>query len=209
MGLTMKEKGNGKSYDPVPADLHIGICYAVVDLGTQCNPWREGEDKHQVLIIWELPDLRIDVERDGITQNLPRAISKRYTASFHEKANLRKDLQKWRGRPFTTDELKGFHLSKLLGVNCTLLVQHKVSKSTGNTYAMVDTVMPLKGVDKREPENPVVYYDMDEHGKALPKGLPDWVIDVIQESKEWQKTDNPWKDESKESKPQQSDGMPF
>jgi len=204
MGLTMKERGNGKSYDPIPADFHNAICYAVIDLGTQKTPW-DDEGKQQVLLLWELPDLRIDVERDSVTVNLPRAISKKYTASFHEKSNLRKDLQRWRSKSFTEDELKGFHLSKLLGVNCTLFVQHRESKTTGNTYAFVESVMPLKGVDKREPENPTVYYDMDEHGKNLPKTIPDWVIEVVSESKEWQKAST----DKQAQEPEDKKGVPF
>ena len=35
MGFTIKNKG--KQQDPVPAEAHVGICYMLVDLGTQVN----------------------------------------------------------------------------------------------------------------------------------------------------------------------------
>jgi len=104
--------------------MHKAICYGVYDLGTQFNE-TFGNKNHKVLLQWELPEARIDIQKDGEDLNLPRAQSKIYTLSLHEKANLRKDLESWRGKSFTATELEGFDLKNLLGVDCQLQVIHK------------------------------------------------------------------------------------
>jgi len=38
-------------------------------------------------------------------------ISKRYTMSLGEQSTLRKDLESWRGKKFTPEELQGFDLN--------------------------------------------------------------------------------------------------
>ena len=37
MGLIAKEMGGGKDFDPLPEGIHLGVCYAVVDIGTHHN----------------------------------------------------------------------------------------------------------------------------------------------------------------------------
>lgn len=211
MGLTVKETGDGKNYDPVPADFHHAICYAVYDLGTQNNPVFNKEQQ-KVVIIWELPEERINIETDDGPKNLPRAISKIYTASLHEKANLRRDLESWRNKEFTEQELAGFNLAKLLGVNATLQVTHK--RKDNKVYANVSNVLPLmKNMEKRQPENPVVYFDMDE-SMELPERTPQWIKDIIAKSKEWQEQfdgnqSNPFDEPYADAPPPDDDDIPF
>ena len=40
-------------------------------------------------------------------------VARVYTLCLHERAALRKDLESWRGRKFTEQELDGFDLEKL------------------------------------------------------------------------------------------------
>ena len=54
----------------------------------------------------------------------PAAISKEFTLSLHERANLRRVLISWRGRQFTAEELGGFELANVLGANAMLNVVH-------------------------------------------------------------------------------------
>ena len=112
MPLFAKNKG-GEEFDVIPEAIHHAICYGVYDLGTHINP-TFGKSEHKVLIQWELPGQRIDIEKEGKMVNLPRAISKRYTLSLHKKANLRKDLESWRGKSFTEQEEEAFDIIKLL-----------------------------------------------------------------------------------------------
>ena len=182
MGLTAKETSGG-NFNPVSEGLHQAVAYCLYDLGTQYNE-KFGKSNHKVLIGWEIPTERIDVERDGQMVNLPRAISKQYTLSLHEKAQLRKELESWRGKAFTEHELEGFDLTKLLGVNCMIQVIHK--HKDGKTYANVANVVSLpKQMPKVEPENPCKYFSFEEHQDEIPEGTPDWIKDIIKASEEW------------------------
>lgn len=189
MSLIAKSTGGG-NFDPVPEGVHLAVCYAVYDIGHQWNP-KFNKMEQKIVVIWELPQERIDVDRDGKKVNLPRAISNRYTTSLGEKANLRKDLESWRGKKFTEDELKGFDISKLLGVGCQLNVIH--TEKNGSKYANIATIIPLpKGVKAPKTENERVSYDIERDGHVLPKTCPEWVQKLIMASQEWQKkTDAP------------------
>lgn len=167
--------------------VYLAVCYGVIDLGTHENKTFGGE-AHQVLIQWELPDCRGQFERDGRMIDLPRAISKRYTLSLSEKANLRKALESWRGRKFTHLELQGFDLKAILGTACQIQVVHETNKD-GRTFAAVGAIMSLpKGVPHpTAPENPLTYFSLEEMGEQfeLPQNCPEWVQRILLESKEW------------------------
>lgn len=182
MGFVVKDNG-GYDIEPIPEGMHHGICYAVYDLGTQHSD-TFNNDSRQLVIIWEIPEERIEIEKDGQKLNLPRAISRMFTASLGKKANLRKTLEAWRGRVFTPEELEGFDLVKLLGVNCQLQVLHKTKDN--KTYSNVVSVVPLaKGMTLKKPENPTKYFCFDENGD-IPDGTPDWIVEYIQKSQEFQ-----------------------
>lgn len=179
----MAKKPEGSNYPPVSQALHQAVCYAVYDLGTQFEE-KFGKAVHKVLLGWEIPSERIEVDRDGIKLNLPRAISKRYTMSLHEKANLRKDLESWRGKAFTDEEAQGFDLKRLLGANCMVQVIHKTKD--GKTFANVTNVVQLpKGMEKRTLENPIQYFSFEEHQGETPINTPQWIMDIIKASSEW------------------------
>lgn len=183
MGLTAKKTGDGGNYEPISQGLHHAVCYLLVDLGTQYNE-RFGKSIHKVMIGWEIPTERIEIERDGKTVNLPRAISNRYTLSLHDKAILRKMLESWRGRAFTEEELNGFDMKKLLGANCMVQIIH--NKKDDKTYANVASVVSLpKGTEKRTAENPSQYFSFED-SLSIPEGLPSWIVDIIKASDEWQ-----------------------
>lgn len=148
---------SGEGFKPIPEGTYVAVCIRVIDLGTQVSSF-QGADKLQrkVLIAWEVPE--VQVEFDG--QTGPALIMKRYTASLSDRANLRKDLEAWRGRRFTEDELKGFDLGALLGKGCQIQVLH----STDGQYANIQTIMALpKGMPHPETSNPLVHFDLDAY----------------------------------------------
>ena len=129
------------------------VCCAVWDLGLQKTTFM-GEDKiqHKIIIAWEITQ-KIDAP-DSEYHGKPYMMNKKYTLSLGEKANLRKDLESWRGRPFTEDELRnGFDIEKLYGINCYLGVKHEAAKNDpSKVYANVSAILPLpKNVDKIQP----------------------------------------------------------
>ena len=185
MPLTAREK-TGAEIEPIPAGVYVAVCYGLIDLGTHHNPVF-GNEAHKCLVQWEVPDVRGEFERDGEKVNLPRAISKRYTVSLSEKANLRKDLESWRGRKFTAQELSGFDLKAILGAACQLQIVHETNKE-GKTFAGIAAIMALpKGTPRPKPENPPAFFSFEEAGEkpVLPPGLPEWVQKIVMESRKW------------------------
>jgi hypothetical protein len=113
MPLTAKKTGGSDfpAIEAPKAGMHDAICCWVVDLGTQKNTAYD-IDQHKVLITWELP--RETFEADGGVF-VPKVLSKFYTLSLHQKANLRSDLESWRSEGFTEAELEGFDLKVKCG----------------------------------------------------------------------------------------------
>lgn len=177
-------KDTGGSIAPIEEGVYQAACYLVCDLGTHHSDLWE-KDQHKVLIGWELPDVRITVEEDGEKVDRPRVISKQYTLSLGDRANLRHDLEAWRGRKFTSEELKAFNLENLLGANCQIQVVH--TEKNGKTYTNIGALMALpKGMPKKAGELPALCYSLADAkpGSSMPP-VPAWVQGIIAQSKEW------------------------
>jgi hypothetical protein len=122
--MAIMAEAKGGDFVQAPVGSHAARCYQIIDLGHQKNEF-EGDVKiqHQVLVSWELPNL------DKLDDGSPMSISKFYTLSLHDKANLGKDLVSWRGKAFTEEEKAGFDITKLVGVQCMLSIVDKAGKS--------------------------------------------------------------------------------
>jgi hypothetical protein len=65
---------------------------------------------------------------------------------------LRHHLEAWRGKKFSAQELQGFDLEKLLGVNGQVQVVHALSDD-GRIWANVQAIVPIgKGMTKMRAE---------------------------------------------------------
>jgi hypothetical protein len=155
--------------------IHIGTCEENI-LGTI---------KHinKVRITWELPtELKVFKEENG---EQPSVISKEFTLSMHEKSNLRKFLESWRGKNFTEDEAKRFDITKLLEKTCMLSIKHKVAKN-GNTYAEISGVNLLpKGMECPPQINPTTELNYDNWNQEIFNSLPEFIQDKIKSSDEY------------------------
>ena len=180
MSLTAKQ---GPQMEQIEEGNHHGVCVAVIDLGTQYNETFKKEQP-KVMITWELPEFPLEGEDKSY-----RLISKEYTASLADKANLYADLVSWRGRSFTPEELEGFNVKNVLGANCLVNVIH--STKNNKTYANVSAVTKLpKGMISKTATYQLLY-DMDEGVETIPEGVPDWIKDKIKKSLEWVAFTNP------------------
>jgi hypothetical protein len=179
---------NTGNFSPVPEGVQHAICYSVIDIGTQPS-FGNFPARRKVKIVWELPNEKIEVKsKDGHgTVQMPRAISKDYTLSTDRKANLRHDLESWRGKPFTADEIKAFDVGTIIGANCQLSVVHKPSADGTKIYANIAAIMPLaKGMVKLSPENKTLVYDIPSDGPiAFPVDMPEWIQNQIKNSEEF------------------------
>lgn len=161
MSLTIAETGT-TDYTPPEAGTFTARCCALIDMGTQASVW-EGEEKraHKVLVSFEITDA--DNRRSDGSAHI---VSKRFTASLHAKSGLRKFLESWRGRPFTPEELRGFDLKNVLGLDCLVGIVHDVKGD--RTYANLGSVMKLpKGMPAGAGEVAPVSFDLT---------TPDWQV---------------------------------
>jgi len=145
MGFVVSDSGGG-DFKQTPAGVHVGRCFKLVDLGTQEEEY-QGEMKllPKLAVYWELHG---DDELGNplmLDNGEPMVIWKEYTKSLGKKSRLRADLESWRGRQFTENELKGFDVSKLVGAYCMVNVTHQQS-AQGKTYAKVASLTPLPSV---------------------------------------------------------------
>ena len=177
MSLTISEKSKGPSVPILEAGTYSAVCCELIDLGQQYNEaWKTSSRK--VLVGWEIVGETVMV--NGEPQ--PRIFSKTYTASLNEKAALRKDLNAWRGRPFTEEELKAFDLKTIVGVPCMLTIVHQTSQN-GKTYANLASIGGIpKGFPKPGLTVEPTIYDIDESDPGVVDTLPAWIADIIKAS---------------------------
>lgn len=132
-------KASGSQREIVDEGLYPSVCVDIVDLGHQET---EYGTKHIVQIVWETDQMHS-------SGDFPLTVSRRYTLSLNEKARLFKDLNTWRGKPFTDEELKGFDLESVIGAPCVLDVVKIEYK--GSEYNAVDAVQNIKKMQKMNP----------------------------------------------------------
>lgn len=189
MALIAADNGSA-DFKPVPQGAHMGRCHRVIDLGTQDRVW-QGQPKgavRKVMIAWEL----FGEEEDGTPLKdeigKPLVIAKRYTLSLAEKATLRADLQAWRGRAFTEDELAGFDLQKLVGATAMINVTHTAKE--GKTYSNVASISPLpKAMRDAMPAaiNKPQYFEVTDPDMELFETFGEKMKELIRGCHEWKK----------------------
>ena len=188
------------SYPTVSVGVHKARCVRAIDLGTQQNDYQgQISWKRQVMLIWEVPS-----ETDN--KGEPLTISKFYTLSLNEKANLANDLVSWRGRPFTETEKKGFDISKVVGKPCSINV---ILNQKGKPK--VSTVMPIgKNDDIAQQFHPSVVFnitDFQEKKMEVFNQLPEGIRNIILKSKELEGTEK--QDLGDENNAQDLGDIPF
>ena len=145
---------------------------------------------------------------DGVEK--PLSIQKEFTLSLHEKSNLRKDLESWRGKSFTPKELANFDITKLIGVPCNVSIIHKES-NTGKEFAFISNISSLsKGVECPEQFNDSFEFNFtDKFNKDwLDNICPAWIKEQIEKSIEYKTTLLDSYDFEKETE-DLSDDLPF
>lgn len=175
MSLTVKSSGNTE-FEMVPEGAYVARCIKVIDLGTQTTTGQYGtKQQKKVMITWELLDEEMKMQ-DG----RPFAATQFYTASLHEKAQLRKDLEAWRGKKFTETELEGFDLKNILGTYCMLQIVH----SQDGQYANVNAIMSYRGA-KPEGVNDLIAFDISNPNMDVFNALSDKIKAKITSTPEW------------------------
>jgi hypothetical protein len=187
MALTASDSGGG-NFKRVPAGAHIARCFSIIDCGTQTTNGQYGETiARKIRLGWEIfgedeNNEPLTIEYDG--QVMPMTISKTYTLSLGEKANLRKDLTAWRGKEFTKEELQGFDIANVLGKHCMLNVT--VSENNGKTYSNIAGISPMhKSMAKPEGVHKNLTFDLDNFDEEVFNGFHEKLQDYIKQSPEY------------------------
>lgn len=181
VALNIKDSG-GADFKKLPPGAHFAICNMIIDCGMQ--PGYQGKAQHKLYIRWEVPDERVEYTKDGVAVEGPMTIGRFYTASLSEKAQLRTDLENWRGQAFTESELKGFDVFKVAGKACQIQVVHS-DPVNGKVYANINGIMGLskdqrpRAKDVRA-ENRVLTYSLDAPDPEMFDALPNWLKEKIQ-----------------------------
>ena len=190
MALIAKETGGGGEFTPVPQGMHLARCYRVVDLGTQETTYL-GTVKHLPKVMLQFEVHGEDDEGKSIVtaKNEPMSISKNFTLSLAEKATLRKDLQTWRGREFTAEELRGFELKNVLGAWAMVSVI-KAMGNNGKEYTNIAAIMSVPPAIKKaglpEGHNELKMFSIDEPDMTLFDSFSNGLKEKIGKSPEWQ-----------------------
>ena len=140
MSFIVEDKGN---FEATPSGMHLARCYRIIDLGTQKSEYM-GQVKylHKIMLGWEIHGTNDDGTPLKMRDGRPFAIFKNYTLSWSEKATLRGDLQSWRGKPFTQEEMRRFDLKTVLNAWCLLNVIERAGQD-GKMYVNVSGVTPV------------------------------------------------------------------
>jgi hypothetical protein len=190
MSFYVEDKGG--NFERCPSGMHLARCYRIIDLGTQKSEYM-GQTKylHKVMLGWEIHGMHDDGTPIKMQDGRPFAIFKNYTLSWSEKANLRLDLQSWRGRPFSQEEMRKFDLKNVLNAWCMLNIIERPGKNDNKIYTNVDGVTPVPSIYKQnglpQAVNKDELFNISEPNMEMFNGFSDNLKAKISNSPEWQK----------------------
>ena len=145
MADTVTARDEGQKFTPHPEGQFAAVCVDVVNLGERVEQFKDQPKKlvPKVALVFQTGEVNAD------TGDLHQ-VSVEFTVSMGEKANLRKFLEAWRGKKYTDEQAEeGVPVHKLEGQAGYITVEQRKAKSSGNTYATINAIMPLpKGMMK-------------------------------------------------------------
>lgn len=176
MGLIVK-KPEKTAVPPLAGGTYAAVCIGIVDLGEQYNE-RFKKVQNVVSLTFEIAGET--VERGSGPE--PRWLSREYTKTLGEKANLTRDLQKLLGE----GDLDGFDLRVLLGRACLLSVQCR-ERPDGARFNRVEGLMALpKGMPAPVAASETFLFDMDDPAThAVLPTLPQFLREKVERSPTW------------------------
>ena len=182
-----------KAFVAAPADVHLGICVQVIDLGRHGSAFRDPKTgavitKHESRLGFELPFAKM---QDG----RPFLVSQKYNnISLHPKAGFRKVLELWRGKAFSTTEVETFDLKSLLGVSAMVSVVHTPRKEGEGVWVNINGLTrvgrnPETGQPIKIPDavNPLVFLELtkERFDRDVFESLSPKTKEHIMQAREW------------------------
>ena len=187
MSLVAKSE-TSSNFIPVPTGMHLARCYRIVDLGTQKSEYMGNvKQLHKMMLQFEVHGEDAEGNPTNTAKGDPMTVSKNFTVTLAEKSTLRKDLQSWRGRDFTPDELRGFELKNVLGQWAMITVVE--TENNGNTYTNISNINPVPATIKKnglpEGKNELKIFSIDEPDMELFESFSENLKNKIRQSPEW------------------------
>ena len=181
MSMIASDNG-GVSIPRLEGGAYTAISSAIIDLGVQVNKMY-GTEQRRFMMIWNV--IGEEVEVNG--EKLPRTMSKEYGFSLGEKSNLKKDLQAWRGKAFTDEELQKFDLLTILNKACQL--QIILEKKDGKEYNNIAGIMSLPKGTTIESLTNTYHFDMENEETWVNwEKIPNWIKEKIKKAKNYEES---------------------
>ena len=179
MSMIAKESA-GSNIEKLENGVYTAVSSMIIDLGLQTSE-KFGKTQRKFMMIWVILGEKVVVN----DKELPRTMSKEYGFSLGEKSNLRKDLQAWRGQPFTSEELQGFNILNVLNKACQLQIIKE--EKNGNTYNNISSIMALpKGTVVEEIED-TCHFDLEEESTWNNwYRIPTWIQEKIKKAENYE-----------------------
>ena len=204
------EKPEGGNFIQVEPGTYVARCYSMIEIGTIEVEFKgEKKKQHKVAITWELPtETAIFHEEEGPE---PFVVSKKYTLSMHEKSNLRKDLESWRGKGYTDKEAEKVDITKLIGQPCLLsVIQSPRPDDASKTYTAISSITKMmKGQECPDQINPTRILSYDEFNWEVFDSLSDYMKDMIRSSEEYKRMQEPTQVRTEETGNDELSDLPF
>ena len=175
--MSMIASDNGGQVIPkLEGGVYTAISSAIIDLGLQTSE-KFQKTQRKFIMIWNIKGEEVEVNGE----KLPRTMSKEYSFSLNEKSTLRKDLQSWRGKVFTDEELQGFNLLNILNKPCQL--QIILEEKNGKQYNNIAGIMSLpKGTTIEELQN-TYHFDIEDESTYMNwSNIPSWIQERIKKA---------------------------
>lgn len=175
--MSIIAKSTGEAIERLEDGVYTAQCVGIVDLGEQYSDVY-AKSSRQVRLIWQIAG---ETYKNSEGQDIPRTYNKQYSLSLGETSKLRKDLEAWRGKPFTEEELSGFDLINVLNKPCQLQLMNK--EKNGKTYTEIVSIMALPKGTTVEPLQSTYIFDFeDEATYCNYLILPEWMRNFIKQA---------------------------
>jgi len=211
--IVARQNSTNSDFKLPPAGSFSARLYRLVDIGTQTTEWMcKTKMQRKIIAMFELHGEDNDGKPLLTNDGKPLVVSKRYTLSLDEKATLRKDLEAWRGRAFTQEELDGFNLEVLLGKYCMVSITH--TEHDGKQYANISSISQIPSALKKlgEPKgiNELMSFSLEKFDSEKFEKLSEGLQNVIRKSPEYRNTFEPNALPTKSSSTEEvEDDIPF
>jgi hypothetical protein len=186
MWIIAKESSNIE-FKQIPTGSYPARCVRLVDLGTHKSEYMGKEiEKHEIMIGFEFPT-ELEIFDEGKWEQ-PFFSSKYFTLSLSEKANLRKFLENWRWKTFTSEELAWFDLTNLIWVEAMISIIEVTNKDWQKRNVIGSATRLPKGMECPPQINESIVFSLDwiDFDENILNKLWNKTVEKIKQSKEYQ-----------------------